>query len=119
MLLKEYLEAANIERFKDLSLVVATAVRDNNSPYHHLQYFTTPIFTVEEWLEGKEYIVLNPKQPPICTLTAPHFANMYNNGRLLSMLVITEEDIYKLYSPSQALEMLAEYDKAVNASINN
>lgn len=118
MLLKEYLEAIGAEPSKDLTLVIATAAKDTNIPYYHLQYRTTPILSVMDWLEVKDYILLNPSQPPICTITAPHFSNMYNKGYLLCMLVTTQEDINKLYNQKQAEEILAEYDKAVRASIN-
>jgi hypothetical protein len=120
MRVKEYLELAQIKPYADVTFIKARARKDANTPYYHQEYQTTPIRTVSEWSESKlmDYIVLNDKQPPIEWASGAHWINKFNRGDLVSLLVISEDDIRLLYSESQALSTELYIDKKIKEKLN-
>lgn len=120
MKVKEYLQLiGKTENSSDsLTFVISRAVKDDNTPYYHEEYRTTPIRSIWEWCESDimNYIVLNPTQPPIDWLTTG-WNNRYKRGDLMSMLVIPKEDLYLIYPQKQADELIIFIDKKIKESI--
>ena len=111
MKVKEYLELAQVGKYKSVTFIKARARKDANAPGYHAEYQTTPIWTVKQWSDSRimDYIVLNDKQPPIEWLSGGKgWTNWFNGGHLLSLLVISEDDLKLLYSGNQA-DSLEEY----------
>ena len=104
MKVREYLELAQVGKFKSLTFIKARTRKDAHTPGYHSEYQTTPIYTVEQWSDSKlmDYIVLNDKQPPIVWLSGRGWDNWFNGGHLLSLLVISEDDLKQLYPGGQA-----------------
>lgn len=104
MRVKEYLELAQVSKFTSVTFIKARARKNAHAPGYHSEYQTTPIFTVEQWADSKlmDYIVLNDKQPPIEWLSGKGWANWFKSGHLLSLLVISEDDLKQLYPGDQA-----------------
>lgn len=112
MKVKEYIEAAGVNENKRLMFIIGDGSK----------YRTSSIRSVWEWLmEGssvKDYIVLNPSQPPVATITTNHWLRNFNEGSLLCMFVMPEAAIRAQYSQRQAEQVLAMYDKEVKATLN-
>ena len=111
MRVKEYLELAQVSKFTSVTFIKARARENANAPGYHAEYQTTPIWTVEEWSKCKimDYIVLNDKQAPIVWLSGgKNWDNWFKSGRLLSLLVISEDDLKLLY-PGDNADALEEY----------
>jgi hypothetical protein len=104
MKVKEYLKKYNVTG--DVTFIIAKAEKDENTPFYHSAYVTTPI-THATWLEDKcprmlDYVVLNDHQPPIDWLSGSNWNMPYSKGWLRCMLVTTEEELKKMYSEEQA-----------------
>lgn len=121
MTVKEFLKAAGISSTQSLTFIIEEQVKDESSFSYRSSYRTTPIRSVYEWLDSKtaNYIVLNPKQPPIETITTKFWFDRFNSGFLMCMLVTPEEEIRKQYSSTQAPEMINMYDEEVRAALND
>lgn len=119
MKVKEYLELAQVKPYADVTFIKARARKDANTPFYHQEYQTTPIRRASEWSESKlmDYIVLNDKQPPIEWASGAHWIPKFNRGDLLSILVISEDDLRLLYSESQALSTEQYIDKKLKESL--
>lgn len=119
MRVKEYLELAQVKPYADVTFIKARARKDANTPFYHQEYQTTPIRRASEWRESKlmDYIVLNDKQPPIEWASGAHWIPKFNRGDLLSILVISEDDLRLLYSESQAQSTEQYIDKKLKESL--
>lgn len=106
MLVKEYLNTLNVNQ--DVTFIKAVAQKSENSPFYDEVYQTTPIRQAHEWENSSiaEFYILNDKQCPIDWISGAMWKNSFNKGRLKSLLIISKEDIEKLYSPKQAAEMI-------------
>lgn len=106
--------------FTQATFIIARAVKDNHSPSYHAEYRTTPIYTVEEWLNNAkilDYIVLNDKQAPIDWLSGAPWINWYNGGHLLSLLVIPRDELETLYSQDQARSMEEYIERKIREEV--
>lgn len=112
MLVKEYL--GNFNENQQVTFIKAVARIDENAPFYHEEYQTTPIRCIYEFQKSPvmNYYVLNHKQPPIEWLSGAGWQNRFVRGDFLSLLVISKEDIELLYNPKQAAEII-EYIEGV------
>lgn len=106
MLVKEYLNT--LDAYQDVTFIKAVAQKDESSPFYDEVYQTTPIRQAHEWQNTPiaDFYILNDKQCPIDWISGAMWKNLFIKGRLKSLLVISKEDIEKLYSPKQAAEMI-------------
>ena len=106
MLVKEYLNTLNANQ--DVTFIKAVAQKDENSPFYSEVYHTTPIRQAHEWQNSSvsDFYILNHKQCPIDWLSGATWKNQFEKGHLKSLLIISKEDIEKLYSPKQAAETI-------------
>lgn len=110
MKVKEYLQ--KFDKDQHVTFIKARARKDANTPYYHAEYQTTPAYTISDWKESNimDYYILNDKQSPIDWLSGAPMSNLVKRGDLLSLLVITKEDLELLYSPNQAEDMIKFID---------
>lgn len=106
MLVKEYLNT--LDAYQDVTFIKAVAQKDEHSPFYSEVYHTTPIRQAHEWKNSSiaDYYILNDKQCPIDWLSGAKWGNRFKKGWLKSLLIISKEDIEKLYSPKQAAELI-------------
>ena len=104
MTAREYLERFN--QYQDVTFIKARARKDANTPGYHAEYQTTPIRTIADWKKSD-------KQCPIDWLSGAPWKGQFDRGHLISMLVISKEDLELLYSPEQAVEMIQYIDKKI------
>ena len=60
-----------------------------------------------------DYYILNDKQCPIDWLSGAIWTYAFNRGRLISLLVISKEDLETLFSKEQASSMIEYIDKKI------
>jgi hypothetical protein len=113
MTVREYLKA--FSESTSVTFIKARARKDANTPFYHAEYQTTPIRPIWEWEKSAimDYYILNNKQCPIDWLSGAPWKIAFDKGNLLSLLVISKEDIETLYSPKQAQEMIAYIEKKI------
>lgn len=116
MLVKDYLR--NLDAFQDVTFIKTIAQKDDNSPFYDEVYQTTPIRQASEWQNSaiKDFYILNDKQCPIDWLSGARWKNRFNRGDLKSLLVISKEDLEKLYSPKQAAELIDYIEKEIKSN---
>lgn len=91
---QEWLE--NLNKYDEVTFIIAKAVKDDNSPMYHTEYRTTPIRAVYEWLHREdEYVVINTDHAPIDV--TGNWGKWYRSGRLKCAIITTKEDLYKMY----------------------
>ena len=112
MTIREYLE--RIGR-NNVTFIILHAVKDDNTPFYHSEYKTTPVRHRDEWLQGDgfidNHIVIMADHPPVDLTGAWH--NWYKDGFLRCAVVTTEADLRTMYSEKQALDMIAMYEREV------
>ena len=117
MLVREYLSTLN--KNTEVTFIKARARKDAHTPYYHAEYQTTPICYVWEWSNPEnainDYYILNHKQPPIDWLSGADWNSQFERGQLKSMLVISKEDLEKLYSPKQAQDLVVYIEEKIKA----
>ena len=100
MKIKEYLQEQN--NYQDITFIITNGTT----------YRTTPIRTVEEWMDSTggilEYVILNAEQPPIGWGSAVSWIDKYNRGILKCLLVISEEDFKNCYPREEQYERLLD-----------
>ena len=118
MKVREYL--SNFSKYTDVTFIKARARKDANTPFYHTEYQTTPMQSIEDWEKSKimDYYVLNNKQSPIEWLSGTGWINQFNRGHLISLLVISKEDIETLYSKEQAKNIIEYIDKKIFEEFN-
>ena len=111
MLVKEYLK--KLDACQDVTFIKTIAVKDDNSPFYDKVYQTTPIRQAYEWQNSAiaDFYILNDKQCPIDWLSGAKWKNSFEKGYLKSLLIISKEDLKKLYSKKQAAELIEFIDK--------
>lgn len=108
----EYLERYN--EYMDVTFIKVVARKDDNTPFYHEEYKTTPIRTIREWKHNTELMdsfILNDKQCPIDWLSGALWSNHFYKGRLLSLLVVDKKNIEMLFSPEQAARTIKFIDQ--------
>ena len=115
MIVREYL--SRFSENTSVTFVKARARKDAHSPHHHAEYQTTPIFRISELnnsnAEILSYFILNDRQQPIDWLSGARWTPMFENGQLLSLLVISEKDLETLYCHSQAQSLIKFIDEEI------
>lgn len=104
MLFKDYAKRY-LHMSDEVTFLVVRAVKDDHTPFYHAEYWTTPIYSVREWLDNEAASnrhILNDHQAPIDWLSGSNWNSAFKTGRLHSLLVTSDEDITKLYSEKQA-----------------
>ena len=108
MLVKEFL--SNKPDYKNATFIKARARKDANTPFYHPEYQETPIRTVCEWKgDILDYIILNDAQAPIDWLSGSKWKNAFDRGELISLLVISAEDLELLYPDKRQRDGLIEF----------
>lgn len=116
MLVKEYLERAGLTKHSNekLTFVIGKAAKWENAPGYYMEYRSTPIRCVWEWLEGNgsslDYIMIDEAQPPVGDRV---WVNWYMKGHLKCFLIISKEELYKIYSQEQAESMIRFWEKEI------
>lgn len=98
-----------LHKYDDVTFIVAKAVKDEHTPFYHSEYVTTPICLAYEWVDDTKFAemnILNDNQCPIDWLSGASWRNSFKSGRLKSLLVISDEDIKKMYSEKQAQSII-------------
>ena len=115
MTVREYLKDCN--KHADVTFIKARARQDAHTPWYHAEYQTTPIRTLAEWKKSNlmDYYILNDKQCPIDWLSGARWKVAFDNGRLISLLVISKEDLEMLYSKEQASRIIEYIDKKIKS----
>ena len=113
MTVREYLKDCN--KYADVTFIKARARKDAHTPWYHAEYQTTPIRTLAAWKKSNlmDYYILNDKQCPIDWLSGAIWKYAFNSGRLISLLVISKEDLETLFSKEQASSMIEYIDKKI------
>lgn len=113
---REYLQKMDPNR--QVTFVIARAVKDDASPYYHYEFRTTPIRAAWEWLEenasgrfGDDYLVINADHPPV-DITGL-WVRDYKAGRLSCAMLTTEAELHRMYSKEQAERMIRYYEQTV------
>lgn len=119
MNVKQYLKLAKATENTQVTFIKARARKDAHTPYYHYEYQTTSIFSVRDLKESKlmDYIVLNDKQSPIDWLSGAPWNNQFKRGDLLSMLIVSEDDLRLGYSEEQSKSMEQFIDKKLLESL--
>ena len=115
MKVKDYLIKFDENQF--VTFIKARARKDANTPYYHAEYQTTPMRTIREWKESNimDYYILNDEQSPIEWLSGAMWVNMFKKGNLISLLVISKEDLELLYpNAEQAKGIINIIDKILD-----
>ena len=113
MLVREYLNTLSSN--ENVTFIKAVAQKDENTPFYSEVYQTTPIRQAYEWQISPvaDFYILNHKQCPIDWLSGAPWKNQYEKGHLKSLLIISKEDIEKLYSPKQAAETIQYIEEVI------
>lgn len=111
MLVKEYLELKGSKN--NFTFIIQKAVKDDNSPFYHEEYKTTPIQNYYEWKHAEKflhkYIVVKADHAPIDPTGV--WLNWYQQGDLNCCMITTEQDLITRYGDKQGQEMINYYDK--------
>lgn len=115
MTVREYLKDCN--KYADVTFIKAIARKDEHTSGYHAEYQTTPIRMLVEWEKSNlmDYYILNDKQCPIDWLSGAHWKVDFDNGRLISLLVISKEDLEMLYSKEQVASIIEYIDKKIKS----
>ena len=115
MTVREYLKDCN--KYTDVTFIKARALKDAHTPGYHAEYQTTPIRTLVGWEKSNlmDYYILNDKQCPIDWLSGTRWKVDFDNGRLISLLVISKEDLETIYSKEQAASIIEYIDKEIKS----
>ena len=106
MLVKEFLS----NKTGDVTFIKARARKDANTPFYHTEYQTTPIRRVNEWTgDILDYIILNDAQTPIDWLSGAPWKNSFDRGNLISLLVISPDDLELLYPSKEQRDSMIKY----------
>lgn len=118
MTLREYLQKVEAKRGpgRDVTFIIAHAVKDARTPFFHSEYRATPIRSASEWLRSgedflDESLVINADHPPIDI--PGHWGAKYRKGWLDCAVLTTQADLELLYSTQQARDMAAYYKRTV------
>lgn len=131
MTVKEYLQKLGISKHSSIELTFMVAIPVKEGSWTHEVYCGTPIRPIWEWFGTDKYdqtnaeasilnsLVLNIKQPQISWMSGVDWNPQINNNHLMSLLVITREDLLKHYCESQADSMISYIDKKIEKTISN
>lgn len=113
MTVREYLKDCN--KYADVTFIKARARKDAHTPEYHAEYQTTPIRTLVEWEKSNlmDYYILNDKQCPIDWLSGSNWKIDFDNGNLISLLVISKDDLKMIYSEEQIVRIIEYIDSKI------
>ena len=119
MTVKEYLNKLGIDTESScINLAFVTLVRyDDGQNYSRI----TSMRTIWEWFEDNSTIldsyVLNTKQPVVSWLSGANWNPSILNDRNMCLLVVSKEQLLKMYSEKQAMETLKYIDHKIEESL--
>ena len=98
-------------KYVDVTFSKARARKDEHTPGYHAEYQTTPIKSIAEWEKSNlmDYYILNDKQCPIDWLSGAPWKVAFDNGRLISLLVISKDDLKMIYSSDEQIIRIIKY----------
>lgn len=109
MTVREYLKDCN--KYADATFIVTRARRNVCAPGYHAEYQTTPVKSIEEWEKSNlmDYYILNNEQCPINWLSGSNWKIDFDNGNLISLLVISKDDLKMIYSSDEQIIRIIKY----------
>ena len=119
MTVKEYLNKLGIDTESScINLAFVTLVRfDDGQNYSRITFMRT----IWEWFEDNSTIldsyVLNTKQPVVSWLSGADWNPSILNNRNMCLLVVSKEQLLKMYSEKQAMETLKYIDHKIEESL--
>lgn len=131
MTVHEYLQLIGIKEnsYQQLAFQIAECKKETEH-IGYCVYHSSPIRNIRTWynldytdpkkrVRAKilDYIVLNPRTYLLNWLSGVNWNNAISHGRLLMMLVISQEELHKCYSPEQAAEIVSFIDKEIRKQI--
>lgn len=117
MTTREYLQKIQArQKYRDVTFIIARAVKDENTPFYHYEFRNTPLRKAEKWLQAEEefldeQLVINADHAPIDVTGL--WGGLYKRGSISCAMLTTEADLRLLYSEEQAARMAAHYKKTV------
>lgn len=115
MTLREFLEhkakTAKYGKRTDFTFTIMKAVKDDNTPFYHDEFYQTPIRIISDWLNGTSidnYIVITPDSMPIDITGC--WCNWYKKGHLLCCIVTTIEALELKYKGKQLQDVIDYYN---------
>ena len=118
MLVKEYLEIMKEKNGNEFTFLIQKAVKDDNTPFYHDEYYQTPISGFYELIDKefpKKYIVIKADHAPI-DITGV-WTSDYKKGWLNCCVITTEKDLITRYGEQQGRRMIEFYDKEVREQL--
>lgn len=115
MRVREYLKNMKKDSltYYEVTFIRTLARKDSNTPFYHPEYITTPIHSVDRWLEGNntllDDIILNDKQMSIDWLSGAQWGRRIQAGYTKCILIISEEDFSLLYSSADQRRSIEEF----------
>lgn len=125
MKVREYFQALGIDAssYIDVNFVIGESVGEG--PTKKFMYRNSPVRTVNEWFgfdrpeSVLNYNILNIKQPVISWMSGVDWNGAIQRNQQMSILVISDEELYKQYSQKQGNSMLQYIDKKIMEGIEN
>lgn len=110
MKVKDYLKN---HEWREVSFIIAKAVKDEATPYYHAEYKTSSLFHPFDKMYYDDYVILNDKAMPIDWLSGASWSNAVKGGWAKCLLIIRWEDLITIYSEEQARSMIEYIDKQI------
>lgn len=107
MLVREYLK--ELKENQEVTFVIVKAVKDEETPFYHNQFYQTPIRLASEWMEGFDdtYIVVKKDTCPIDINGI--WDTWYEKSRIKCAMIMKKSELRKQYSGKQAETMIEYY----------
>lgn len=100
-----------------VTFLVAKAVKDEYTPFYHVEYKTTPLYSTYELKKVavyKNHIILNDNANSIDWLSGVKWNTLIKHGTAKCMVIINEEDLKILYpDDKQRREMINYIDDVI------
>ena len=122
MKVKEYLKALGIMDCSCIELTFLVCKVTGSGIHSEVLYKRTPIHTIWEWKEhntNQDMIVLNTKVMQPSWIGGADWNPAIKRNILMSLLVISEEDLIKKYGKTQASDQADYIGKAIMKNIED
>ena len=126
MKVREYLNILGIDSdsYSNISFVIGEVIGEGYTK--QFMYRSSPCRTAHEWFsfdyekEGKsvlDYNILNTKQPVVSWMSGADWNPAIMRNIQMSLLVVSDEELYKYYSKEQGSEMIEHIGKKIKQNI--
>lgn len=126
MKVREYLNILGIdtESYSKISFVIGEVIGEGHTK--QFMYRSSPCRTAHEWFsfdcEKKgnsvlDYNIMNTKQPVVSWMSGADWNPAINRNMQMSLLVVSDEELYKYYSKEQGSEMIEFIGKKIKQNI--